>query len=249
MSGAACEKRLRGGWILWITAIVGGLVVSASCAPVLEPPDREGELMNALKEALQKGGKVKEIRSGEWSPKLTDQEKETLFAIATDTLNWCVAGRKGTFDKDSYVLTDTLKASMATFVTLKIGGRLRGCIGSLAPAAPLYESVHDNAVNASLSDYRFRPVNAEELKQIDVHISILSPIVDIASIDEFKLGEHGIILRKGMNRAVYLPEVAVEQKWTVDETLSSLSQKAGMPADAWREGTTFQVFSSVVLEK
>jgi AmmeMemoRadiSam system protein A len=228
---------------------VATFAATALSVPVLEQPGKEGELMQGFKEALKKEAKVKESRGGEWSPHLTDKEKEVLFAIATDTLNWCVAGRKGAFDRGAYVLTDKLKIPMATFVTLKIGGRLRGCIGSLAPAAPLYESVHDNAVNASLNDYRFRPVRAEELAKIDVHISILSPIVDIASIDEFKLGEHGIILRKGMNRAVYLPEVAVEQKWTVEQTLSSLSQKAGMSADAWREGASFQVFSSVVLEK
>jgi len=224
-------------------------VTSACSAPVLEQPEKEGDLVRMVQEELNKEAKVKEIRSGEWSPNLTNEEKETLFAIATDTLDWCVGGRKGRFDRGAYIVTEKLRVPMATFVTLKIKGRLRGCIGSLAPAAPLYESVHDNAINASLNDYRFRPVRSEELKQIDVHISILSPIVDIASIDEFKIGEHGIILRKGMNRAVYLPEVAVEQKWTVDQTLASLSQKAGLPPDAWKEGATFQVFSSVVLEK
>ena len=136
---------------------------------------------------------------------------------------------------------------MATFVTLKMGGMLRGCIGSLEPVAKLYESVHDNAVNAALKDPRFRPVSAGELPPLDVHISVLSPIVEIDSLDAFKLGEHGIILEKGRHRAVYLPEVAPEQGWSVDETLSSLSQKAGLSADAWRTNTSFSVFSSVVL--
>ncbi len=235
--------------LVCIFGIAAAMALTATAAPVLEQPDKEGDLVQAVQEELSKEAKVKEIRSGAWSPNLTEDERATLFAIAADTLAWCVGGRKGAFDKGVYELTETLKVPMATFVTLKIKGRLRGCIGSLAPAAPLYESVHDNAINASLNDYRFRPVRPEELKEIDVHISILSPIVDIASIDEFKLGEHGIILRKGMSRAVYLPEVAVEQKWTVEQTLSSLSQKAGLPPDAWREGATFQVFSSVVLEK
>lgn len=234
---------------LSIAAAMVMIAAIAFSAPVLDQPDKEGDLIRVVQAEPSREAKVKEIRSGEWSPNLTDEEKQTLFAIAMDTLDWCVAGRKGTFDKQAYILTEKLKVPMATFVTLKIGGRLRGCIGSLAPAAPLFESVHDNAVNASLNDYRFRPVKPEELKQIDVHISILSPIVDIASIDGFKIGEHGIILRKGMNRAVYLPEVAVEQKWNVDQTLSSLSQKAGLSPDAWREGASFQVFSSVVLEK
>ena len=192
---------------------------------------------------------MKEHRSGEWTPELNDAERETLFAIANDTLAWCVGGRKGAFDPDRYTLTEKLKTPMATFVTLKIRGMLRGCIGSLAPMAPLWESVHDNAVNASLKDHRFRPVSEDELPKLEVHISVLSPIVPIAGIEEFKLGEHGIILEKGFGRAVYLPEVAPEQGWTVEETLSSLSQKAGLPANAWQSGATFKVFSSVVLSE
>ena len=192
---------------------------------------------------------MKEHRSGEWTPELSDAERETLFAIANDTLQWCIKGEGGMFDFSRYTLTDKLEVPMATFVTLKINGMLRGCIGSLMPMAPLYKSVHDNAVNASLKDHRFRPVSVLELPQLDVHISVLSPIVPIDSLEEFKLGEHGIILEKGFGRAVYLPEVAPEQGWTVEETLSSLSQKAGLPADAWRSGAKFKVFSSVVLSK
>jgi uncharacterized protein (TIGR00296 family) len=109
--------------------------------------------------------------------------------------------------------------------------------------------VHDNAVNAAMRDPRFRPVAPPELAGLDVHISVLSPIVGISSPDEFKLGQHGIIIEKGPCRAVYLPEVAVEQGWTKDETLSSLSEKAGMDAGAWRSGARFKVFSSVALSR
>ena len=192
---------------------------------------------------------MKEEQSGAWSPGLTAAEKETLFTIAADTLQWCVGGDRTPFSFETYTLTDRLQESMATFVTLKTQGRLRGCIGSLAPVEALYRSVHNNAVNASMRDFRFRPVTPAELANIDVHISVLSPIVDIAALDEFRLGEHGIILEKGGARAVYLPEVAPEQGWTRDETLSSLSRKAGLRADAWQEGASFKVFSSVVLAR
>ena len=192
---------------------------------------------------------VKEHRSGEWSPGLSADEKETLFAIAWDTLKWCVRGSRGPFSFEKYSITPKLNVETATFVTLKIGDMLRGCIGSLGPVAPMYKSVHDNAVNAASRDFRFRPVGPEEINDIDVHISLLSPIGDIDSTDKFKIGEHGIIMEKGPYRAVYLPEVAVEQKWTKEETLSSLSLKAGMNRDGWREGAKFKVFSSVVLSK
>lgn len=202
-----------------------------------------------IREKEERGVKVKEIRSGEWSPCLSDGEKETLFAIVEDTLEWCVNGAKDTFSFDRYVLTDKMKTNTATFVTLKIQDRLRGCIGSLAPVDPMYQSVHENAVLASMRDHRFRPVSPEELKLLEVHISLLSPITPIPSVDDFKLGEHGIIIEKGMYRAVYLPEVAIEQNWTKDETLSSLSMKAGMSGEAWKKGASFKVFSSVVLCK
>ena len=207
-----------------------------------------GTRAKAMKQAKE-GTIVKEQRSGEWTPGLSDAERATLFAIAHDTLEGCVSGQRGEFSFDKYTITEKMKKDTATFVTLKIQDMLRGCIGSLAPVEPMYKSVHNNAINAAIHDYRFRPVTAGELVKINVHISLLSPITDIKSLDEFKLGEHGIIMEKGPYRAVYLPEVALEQKWTKDETLESLSEKAGLPGDAWKQGARFKVFSSVVLSK
>ncbi|MBN1556950.1 MAG: AmmeMemoRadiSam system protein A [Lentisphaerae bacterium] len=192
---------------------------------------------------------IQETCSGRWSPGLTDAEQETLFTIAEDTLQWGVAGEGGDFDFSVYTLTPKLETPYATFVTLTEGGALRGCIGSLAPQAPLYRSVHDNALNAALRDPRFAPVRPAELPGLKVAISVLGPIEPIESPDAFVLGEHGIILEKGIYRAVYLPEVAPEQGWSKEETLASLSMKAGLPPDAWQAGCRFKVFSSVKLEK
>jgi len=192
---------------------------------------------------------IKERKSGTWTPGLSEPEKQTLFAIANDTLKWCVEGGKGKFPFEKYSITPLLKTNRATFVTLKIQGELRGCIGSLMPVAPLYESVHDNAINAALRDPRFSAVRPSELPKLEVDVSILSPIRDIESLKEFKIGQQGIILEKGFARAVYLPEVALEQGWTVEQTLSSLSLKAGLPPNAWKEGAAFKVFESVVLSR
>ena len=190
-----------------------------------------------------------ERRSGTWTPELTAAEQSTLFAIARDTLNWCVGRRASPFAFGMYAVTPRMRQRMATFVTLKIAGRLRGCIGSLTPVEEFYRSVHGNAVNAALDDPRFPPVTAAEVPRLEVDVSILSPIRDIAALDEFRLGEHGIIIQKGLARAVYLPEVAPEQGWTVEETLASLSMKAGLAPDAWRRGAAFKVFESVVLSE
>jgi len=237
----------RGAAVAAMLMLLGAAAVEAALAGTAETnaESRPAALPPAKKESVM----IKEHRSGKWTPGLTDEEKATLFAIAEDTLNWCVNGGKGKFPIETYAITERLKKYTATFVTLKIQGMLRGCIGSLAPVQPLYESVHENAVKAAREDPRFRPVTPAELKRIEVDVSILSPIADIQSLDEFHLGEHGIIIEKGMYRAVYLPEVAVEQKWTREETLASLSEKAGMEPDAWRKGARYKIFSSVVLSK
>jgi AmmeMemoRadiSam system protein A len=235
---------------------IGFLAAAIACWPEIHAAESDG---GGKSEAGRKGGAVtnqiqggrvmKEHCSGEWSPGLTEDEKTTLFAIAKDTLSWCVSGSKGEFPFDRYTLTPKLKERTATFVTLKKRGMLRGCIGTLGPVDPLYRSIHRNAVSAAIEDYRFQPVTPAELPQLEVDLSVLSPIRAIMSLEEFKIGEHGIIIEKGSSRAVYLPEVAVEQKWSRDETLSSLSQKAGLPPDAWKQGARFKVFSSVVLSE
>ncbi len=193
--------------------------------------------------------KMKEQRSGTWFPGLSENEKSVLFAIATDTLEWCVRGSQRPFPIESYEITPKLRVHTATFVTLHLRGNLRGCIGSLAPEEPLFLSVHNNTVNAALRDPRFMPVQPSELPDIEIALSLLSPIRPISTVEEFKLGEHGIILQKGMRRAVFLPEVAPEQGWTKEETLSHLSIKAGLPPDAWKSGARFEVFESVVLTR
>jgi AmmeMemoRadiSam system protein A len=187
---------------------------------------------------------IAEQCSGEWSPRLSDAEQESLFEILLSSLAWCVEDGEAAYDFSSYSITERLERPRATFVTLNLSGRLRGCIGSLAPEAPLYRSVHQNAVHAALRDPRFPPVSLLELPQLEVHLSILSTITPIASLDGFRLGEHGIILTKGSAGAVFLPEVAVEQSWSVEQTLTQLSLKAGLSADGWREGASFEIFSS-----
>ncbi len=137
-----------------------------------------------------------------------------------------------------------LTTESAAFITLEKEGKLRGCIGSILPTEPLYRSVMHNAVNAALRDHRFRPVRSEELPEIAVKVSILSHPRSIASPAEFEPGKHGIILQKDGRRAVFLPEVATEQGWDREQTLSHLSRKAGLPRDAWRKGAQFEVFTT-----
>jgi AmmeMemoRadiSam system protein A len=128
-------------------------------------------------------------------------------------------------------------------------GRLRGCIGQIAPAYPLQEAVVIAALQAALEDRRFQPVRAEELPRLSVEVSVLTPSRPVDSWREIEIGKHGIIVRKGNRRAVYLPHVATEQGWDLEETLHHLSRKAGLPADGWREGADFEVFEARVFEE
>jgi AmmeMemoRadiSam system protein B/AmmeMemoRadiSam system protein A len=132
----------------------------------------------------------------------------------------------------------------AAFVTLREGGQLRGCIGSLEPSQPLAETVRDRAIMAAAQDPRFSPVRAQELPTLDVEISVLSPLRRVASADDIDIPKHGVVVRSGGRSGVFLPQVAEETGWSRDELLSHLCRdKAGLPADAWKQGAALYVFT------
>jgi AmmeMemoRadiSam system protein A len=136
----------------------------------------------------------------------------------------------------------------SSFVTLhNADGSLRGCIGNIEPFETLVESVPHNARNAAFHDPRFPPVaSLEELRDIKIEVSVLTPPERISSVDEFVVGTHGIILRKQNRGAVFLPQVPTEQGWDREATLSHLSLKAGLSADAWKQDDcVFKVFEAI----
>ena len=135
------------------------------------------------------------------------------------------------------------------FVTLNRDGRLRGCIGNIWPEEPLAEAIIGRTIDAAVHDRRFRPVTADELDVIDIEISVLTVPTFVASHDDIEIGRHGIVLQKQRRRAVYLPQVAPDQGWDLEQTLGHLSEKAGLTADAWRSGTQFEVFEAQVFEE
>lgn len=140
-----------------------------------------------------------------------------------------------------------LQDKRGVFITIYKDGDLRGCIGRHESDLPLYQTVAQMAVSAACHDFRFPPLRKEELNEIKIKVSVylMSP-TEIKSLDQFELGKHGIIIEKAGRSATYLPEVATEQGWTKEETLSSLCQKAGLSPDAWREGTKFYIYATQV---
>ncbi|MBM4044957.1 MAG: AmmeMemoRadiSam system protein B [Planctomycetes bacterium] len=181
---------------------------------------------------------------------LTEAERATLLKLARETLETYVKTKK-TSDAESgaYELTPRLKQKSGAFVTLKIQDELRGCIGHIEAREPLYRAVLMNAVNSAVRDPRFSPVQERELKSIRVEISALSPLQQVKGPDEFIVGQHGILIEKGMASAVFLPQVAPEQGWNREETLQHLCRKAGLPLDAWKKDTTFYVFTAEVFHE
>ncbi|MBM4355397.1 MAG: AmmeMemoRadiSam system protein B [Deltaproteobacteria bacterium] len=181
---------------------------------------------------------------------LTDAEKDDLLRLARFTLETVVKeGRKPGAEEAGIVVTDRLRQLSGVFVTLKKEGDLRGCIGNIAPVKPLVDGVIDNAVNAARFDRRFTPVQPDELSAIEVEVSVLTPPRRASGVQDIILGRHGVILEKGDSSAVFLPQVAPEQGWTVADTLTHLSTKAGLPPDAWREGADFELFEAIVFHE
>ena len=178
---------------------------------------------------------------------LTPQDKTNLLKLARDTLSTYLQTKKQPTPKELGIeITPGMKEVMGAFVTLHKKGQLRGCIGEIFPRREVYKAVIEHAINAGANDYRFQPVTAEELPELDLEISALSQPERVSSYDDIIIGKHGMVLHKGGRQAVFLPQVAPEQGWDLAETLTHLSMKAGLPANAWQEGAEFDVFEAIV---
>ncbi len=120
----------------------------------------------------------------------------------------------------------TIKAG--AFVTIHKNGQLRGCIGRMTSDLPLYKTIELMAKEAAFHDPRFSPLREEEMPNIDIEISVLSPFFNI-SYEDIEIGKHGLMLKHGYRTGVFLPQVPVEQRWNKEEYIVNLYQKAGVP--------------------
>jgi AmmeMemoRadiSam system protein B/AmmeMemoRadiSam system protein A len=187
------------------------------------------------------------ITPQENNPQLSNEDKQQLLTLARRTIVYAVKNRKvPQFSDLGVTISDAMKSPRAAFVTLKKNSLLRGCIGDIFPRQPLYMSVLINAINACFNDTRFPQVTEAELGDITIEISALTAPQPIASPDEIRIGVDGVILSKDGRTAVFLPQVAAEQGWNVAQMLTQLSLKAGLAADAWKDGASFQIFQAVV---
>ncbi|MGC8737957.1 MAG: AmmeMemoRadiSam system protein B [Candidatus Hydrogenedens sp.] len=184
------------------------------------------------------------------STTLTSEEKKDLLKLARWTLEYVLEHNKLPADNEIPIkITETMKTPRAAFVTLKINDDLRGCIGEIFATKSMYRSVLQNAYNAGFKDPRFYPITKDELPKIKIDISLLTHPKKINHYTEIELGKHGIILKKGYNQALFLPQVAPEQNWNLQQTLEHLSMKAGLPPDGYKEGAEFEVFEAEVFHE
>jgi AmmeMemoRadiSam system protein B/AmmeMemoRadiSam system protein A len=180
--------------------------------------------------------------------RLSAADRKTLLSLARKTLVSYITTRT-VEDPAPETLSEAVKSSCGAFVTLEKHGDLRGCIGQFEPAGPLYKVVQDMAIAAAVNDPRFPPVSPEELKQIEIEISVLTPLKRIRSIDEFTLGKHGIYIRKGMRSGTFLPQVAEQTGWTKEEFLGHCAQdKAGIGWNGWKDAELY-VYEAIVFSE
>ena len=176
---------------------------------------------------------------------LNKEQKAKLLKIARDSITHYLETGKRLDIKEG---DSVLNAEMGAFVTLHERGELRGCIGNLQGHGPFYLTVRDMAVEAATGDPRFNPITLEEMNDVDIEISTLSPLEKIDDPEKIKVGKHGVLVRSGFTSGVYLPQVAVETKWNREQFMDSLcGQKAGMPEDAWKKGKCdIYIFTALV---
>lgn len=183
----------------------------------------------------------------EFPPLPPDVQKE-IIKIARAAIEGYFEGKRVLYpEKYSPLLAE----KRGVFVTLTRDGRLRGCIGHHLGDKPLYQLVPEMACAAAFSDPRFPPLERDELKRTKIKVSVyLTNVYPIASLDEFELGVHGIIMQKDGRAATFLPEVPIEAGWkTVEEEMRNLCYKAGLELDAWKNGASFWVYKTQVFDE
>jgi AmmeMemoRadiSam system protein A len=175
--------------------------------------------------------------------KLTRKEQQQLLALSRKTIiDFITHGRV----EEIPVQDGGLTSKSGCFVTIKLQGNLRGCIGCFTSEKPLWQTVQEYAIAAASRDPRFYPLHQDELADITIEISVLSSLAKIESIDEIQIGTHGLYIEKNMYRGVLLPQVATEYGWDRTTFLTQTCLKAGLDANAWESGADLYIFSAQI---
>jgi AmmeMemoRadiSam system protein B/AmmeMemoRadiSam system protein A len=176
-------------------------------------------------------------------PDLTEAHQEELLNLARTTLESYLEEHViPPYETDEPPLTRRSGA----FVTLRENGDLRGCIGHTRADQPLHRVVQETAVQAATEDPRFPALTGEELADITIEISVLSPFRRVTDVEEIEVGTHGLMTFQGTHQGLLLPQVPVEQGWNREELLEGLCEKARLAQGCWRQGATLYAFTAIV---
>ena len=176
----------------------------------------------------------------------TQEEKEKMIATARSSI-YSYLGLK--YDGDDSPVGVLKEKGYGVFVTLNLNGNLRGCIGRFTSPSSLHTTIREMARSAAFDDPRFPALSKKEAPEIEIEVSVLSPLKRIQSIDEFKLGRDGIYMIKGYNHGTFLPQVAKETGWNTEEFLGHCARdKAGIGYYGWKDAELYTYQTEVVKE-
>jgi AmmeMemoRadiSam system protein A len=176
----------------------------------------------------------------------TPADKKLMLALARETVRRYLDTQTVPLPRG---FSPSLERPQGIFVTLKKRGELRGCIGQMQPDRPLRVLTGAMALASAFDDARFSKVRANELKDIEFEISVLTPFKEVTGPSAIVVGRDGVLLQKDRRSAVFLPQVAVEERWTRDEMLDNLCVKAGLAEGCWRAGAKFFTFQADVFKE
>jgi MEMO1 family protein len=180
--------------------------------------------------------------------KFTGSEAAKLITLARNSIRSLLFEKKRQ-ELDPASLPEIFKSKMGAFVTLKIDGKLRGCIGRFPSTDPLFQVVDQMAAASAFEDARFTPLTKSEFDETEIEISVLGPLKKITGINEIVLGKHGIYIKKDFRSGTMLPQVATENRWTVEQFLGYTARdKAGLGWTGWKDAEIF-IYEALVLEE
>jgi len=176
---------------------------------------------------------------------LSTADKKELLKYARETIDQYFETRTVPLPGN---INPDLKIKRGAFVTLKKHSKLRGCIGHMAEDTPLSTIIGAMALQAAFNDRRFNPLSHDELPEVEIEISVLTPFTKIKNADDIQLGLDGVIVKKGGRQAVFLPQVATETGWSKEMFLDQLCYKAGLDAGDWKSSELFTFQADVFSE-
>lgn len=200
----------------------------------------------SLKVSASGSCKEKQLGEREKSAVLSPSDKQSLLHLARETLDRYFKTETLPFPRDFSQAASTFRGA---FVTLIQRGKLRGCVGRVLSDLPLFQTVGKMAWAAAFEDTRFSPLNPGELSEVEMEISVLTPLQPIKKEEEIQIGRDGVHLRKGPITSVFLPQVAGEQGWNRRQLLENLCRKAGLENNCWRNNARLSIFQADVFHE